>query len=163
MHPAGPSIPMDGLLTHSLVFSDQDRSRPYYQSVFDGTVVWEREPVIFQVSNSLAILNVSGCPKPTVTLTTPIDLDRASAFMSVRVADTHEVYTDRSAEGATFLTEPKDHGLEVPHISETRTVIFDRSWPVDRPFADMTSLTRIISALVYLSDSGAAAFEADSS
>jgi len=117
MHPADLPNPMDGfVLTHFLVVSDQDRSRDYYQSVFDGTVVRERDPVILRVSNSWIILNVGGGPtddKPTVTLTTPIDPDRASAFMNVRVADIHKAYAEWSARGATFLTEPKDHGVEV--------------------------------------------------
>ena len=117
MHPADLPNPTDGfVLTHFLVVSDQDRSRDYYQSVFDGKVVRERDPVILRVSNSWIILNVGGGPtddKPTVTLTTPIDPDRASAFMNVRVADIHKVYVDWSARGATFLTEPKDHGVEV--------------------------------------------------
>ena len=79
-------------------------------------VVRERDPVILRVSNSWIILNVGGGPtddKPTVTLTTPIDPDRASAFMNVRVADIHKAYAYWSARGATFLTEPKDHGVEV--------------------------------------------------
>jgi len=117
MHPADLPNPMDGfVLTHFLVVADQDRSRDYYQSVFDGTVVRERDPVILRVSNSWIILNVGGGPtndKPTVTLTTPIDPDRASAFMNVRVADIHKAYAEWSARGATFLTEPKDHGAEV--------------------------------------------------
>jgi catechol 2,3-dioxygenase-like lactoylglutathione lyase family enzyme len=33
--------------------------------------------------------------------------------MNVRVADIHKVYAEWSARGATFLTEPKDHGVEV--------------------------------------------------
>ena len=41
------------------------------------------------------ILNSGGGPtddKPTVTLSTPPDPDRTSAFLNVRVADIHEVY-----------------------------------------------------------------------
>jgi catechol 2,3-dioxygenase-like lactoylglutathione lyase family enzyme len=33
--------------------------------------------------------------------------------MNVRVADIHKVYADWSARGATVLTEPKDHGIDV--------------------------------------------------
>ena len=32
------------VLTHFLVVSDQDRSREFYQNVFDGKVVLERRP-----------------------------------------------------------------------------------------------------------------------
>jgi lactoylglutathione lyase len=109
--------PRDGfVLTHFLVVSDQDRSRAFYQSLFDAQVLVERDPVILKVANSWIILNTGGGPtadKPTVTLTTPPDPDRASAFLNVRVADIDAVYRDWSAKGATFLTEPKDMGAEL--------------------------------------------------
>lgn len=96
--------------------SDQDRSRDFYVSVFGGQVVLERNPVIIKVANSWLILNVGGEPtddKPEVILTTPPDPNRTSAFLNVRVADIARVYREWSARGATFLTEPKDHGREI--------------------------------------------------
>jgi lactoylglutathione lyase len=104
------------VLTHFLVVSDQDRSREFYQSVFEAKVVLERDPVIMKLANSWLILNVGGGPtddKPTVTLTTPGDPDQASAFLNIRVADIAAVYAEWSARGAEFLTEPKDHGREI--------------------------------------------------
>jgi catechol 2,3-dioxygenase-like lactoylglutathione lyase family enzyme len=98
------------------VVSDQDRSRDFYQSLFDGQVLLERDPVIMKVANTWLILNVGGGPtddKPSVTLTTPSDPNRASAFLNVRVADISKVYKEWSAKGAEFLTEPKDHGREI--------------------------------------------------
>ena len=45
--------PRDGfVLTHFLVVSDQDRSRLFYQTLFDGLVLIERDPVIMKVANS---------------------------------------------------------------------------------------------------------------
>jgi lactoylglutathione lyase len=109
--------PADGfVITHFLVVSDQDRSREFYRTVFDAKVALERDPVILKVANTWLILNVGGGPtddKPTVTLTTPPDPDRTSAFLNVRVADIHKAYEEWSAKGATFLTEPKDHGREI--------------------------------------------------
>jgi lactoylglutathione lyase len=109
--------PRDGLvLTHFLVVSDQDRSREFYQSVFGATVALERDPVVLRLANSWLILNVGGGPtddKPTVTLTTPPDPHQTSAFLNLRVADIAAAYTDWSAKGAVFLTEPKDHGREI--------------------------------------------------
>lgn len=109
--------PAEGfVLTHFLVVSDQDRSREFYRSLLDGRVVLERDPVIMKVANSWLILNVGGGPtddKPTVTLATPRDPDRTSAFLNIRVADIAKVYREWSAKGATFLTEPKDHGSEI--------------------------------------------------
>jgi catechol 2,3-dioxygenase-like lactoylglutathione lyase family enzyme len=104
------------VLTHFLVVSDQDRSREFYQTLLGGKVVSPRDPVIMKVANSWLILNDGGGPtddKPTVTLTTPADPDRTSAFLNIRVADIHAIYDEWSAKGAQFLTEPKDHGREI--------------------------------------------------
>lgn len=109
--------PSEGfLITHFLVVADQDRSRDFYQSILGGTVVLERDPVILRVANSWLILNVGGGPtddKPDVTLSTPQNKDRTSAFLNVRVADIDSVYRDWTAKGAEFLTPPKDHGREI--------------------------------------------------
>ena len=117
MNPDDFPAPSEGfVITHFLVVSDQDRSREFYRSLLDGTVVLERDPVILRVANSWLILNVGGGPtddKPTVTLTTPSDPDRTSAFLNVRVADIQKVYDDWTAKGAEFLTPPKDHGREI--------------------------------------------------
>ncbi len=124
------------VLTHFLVVSDQDRSREFYQSVFGATVVRERDPVILRLANSWLILNVGGGPtddKPTVTLTTPADPDRTSAFLNIRVADIAAAYADWSARGAEFLTEPKDHGRENPGLHPGSRWAPDRGGPGDRP------------------------------
>ena len=117
MNPEDFPAPQQGfVLTHFLVVADQDRSREFYRTVFGGQVVLERDPVIMKVANSWLILNVGGGPtddKPTVTLETPRDPNRTSAFLNVRVADIQQVYKEWSARGATFLTEPKDHGQEI--------------------------------------------------
>jgi catechol 2,3-dioxygenase-like lactoylglutathione lyase family enzyme len=104
------------VLTHFLVVSDQNRSRDFYQRLFGGRIVLERDPVIIKIANSWLILNSGGGPtddKPTVTLATPADPNRTSAFLNVRVANIDKVYREWSAKGAHFLTEPKDHGREI--------------------------------------------------
>ena len=104
------------VLTHFLVVSDQNRSRDFYQRLFGGRIVLERDPVIIKIANSWLILNSGGGPtddKPTVTLTTPADPNRTSAFLNVRVANIDKIYREWSAKGAHFLTEPKDHGREI--------------------------------------------------
>jgi lactoylglutathione lyase len=109
--------PAEGfVITHFLVVSDQDRARDFYCSLFDGKVLLERDPAIMKVANTWLILNEGGGPtddKPSVTLETPSDPDRTSAFLNVRVADIKLIYEQWSAKGAKFLTEPKDHGREI--------------------------------------------------
>jgi catechol 2,3-dioxygenase-like lactoylglutathione lyase family enzyme len=69
-----------------------------------------------KVANTWLTLDGGGAPtddKPTVTLTTPPDPNRTSAFLNVRVADIDKVYKDWSAKGVEFLTAPQDHGREI--------------------------------------------------
>jgi lactoylglutathione lyase len=117
MDPGDFPAPKDGfVITQFLVVSDQDRSRDFYQKVFGAKVVLERDPVIMKIANTWLILNVGGGPtddKPTVTLAPPDDPNHANAFLNFRVADIKKVYKEWSAKGATFLTEPKDHGREI--------------------------------------------------
>ena len=71
---------------------------------------------MIKVANSWLILNEGGGPtddKPDVTLETPTDPTRTSAFLNIRVADVQAAYEDWRAKGATFLTPPKDHGREI--------------------------------------------------
>ncbi len=117
MNPDDFPAPKEGfVITHLLVVADQDRSREFYRSLFEGQVVLERDPVVMKVANTWLMLNVGGGPtddKPGVTLTAPPDPGRASAFLNVRVADIAKVYQEWSAKGAEFLTPPKDHGREI--------------------------------------------------
>ena len=88
------------VVTHFLVVADQDRSRDFYRAVFGATVVEERDPVVMKIAHSWLILIVGGGPtdyKPTVTLATPADPDRASAFLNIRVADIGRAYREWSA------------------------------------------------------------------
>jgi lactoylglutathione lyase len=109
--------PTEGfVITHFLVVSDQDRSRDFYERLFDARVVVARDPVILKVANSWLILNEGGGPtddKPTVTLTTPQDPTTTSAFLNIRVADIQQAYKEWSAKGAEFLTPPMDRGAEI--------------------------------------------------
>src|SRR5436189_4707208 len=108
--------PAEGfVVTNFLVVSDQDRSREFYRSIFDGKVVREKDPVIMRVANSWLILNVGGGPtddKPTVTLRTPQNPNEVSSFMNIRVADIQSCYEEWRKRGAEFLTEPKEHKFE---------------------------------------------------
>jgi catechol 2,3-dioxygenase-like lactoylglutathione lyase family enzyme len=114
---AEPPAPDEGfVLTHFVVSNDVERSRRFYSDVLGGETVLEGEPSIVQLANSWVIINVGGGPtddKPTVTLETPPDPDRTSAFLNIRVADVQSVYEEWSSRGAEFLTPPQDRGGEI--------------------------------------------------
>ena len=117
MNPDDFPAPREGfVITHVLVVSDQDRSREFYRSLLGGQVLVERDPVIMKVANTWLTLTTGGDPtddKPDVSLGTPVDPGHSSGFLNVRVADIARVYQEWSANGAKFLTEPKDHGREI--------------------------------------------------
>ena len=114
---AEPPAPAEGIvLTHFIVSDDVERSRRFYADVLGGEVVLEGEPTIVALANGWIIINVGGGPtedKPTVTLETPADPDRTSAFLNIRVADIASVYDEWKARGADFLTPPMDRGAEI--------------------------------------------------
>ena len=104
------------ILTHFIVSDDVERSRRFYTDVLGGETVRAGEPSFVALANSWIIINRGGGPtddKPTVTLETPRDPDRASSFLNIRVADVQAVYDDWSARGANFLTPPKQRETEI--------------------------------------------------
>jgi lactoylglutathione lyase len=117
LSPGDFPAPREGfVITHVLVVTDPDRSRDFYRSLLGGRVLLEGDPVIMKVANTWLTLVTGGDPtddKPGVSLGTPADPGQASGFINVRVADIAAVYREWSAKGAEFLTEPKDHGVEI--------------------------------------------------
>jgi len=104
------------LLTHFVVAADVERSRRFYTDVLGGVTVQTGEPAYVALANSWIIINVGGGPtedKPTVTLEPPRDLDRASSFLNLRVADIHTLYAEWTARGAEFLTPPIQRETEI--------------------------------------------------
>ena len=109
--------PKEGfILTHFLTVADVKRSAEFYMRIFGGSVVRRGEPTILQIANSWLIVNVGGGPtddKPTVTLRPPQNPNEVSSFLNIRVADIRASYEEWRRRGAEFLTEPKDHGVEI--------------------------------------------------
>jgi catechol 2,3-dioxygenase-like lactoylglutathione lyase family enzyme len=109
--------PSEGfLLTHFIVSADVPRSAAFYSDVLGGEVVLEGEPTIVALANGWVIINVGGGPtddKPEVTLETPPDPNRTSAFLNIRVADIQRCYEEWGSKGAEFMTEPKQHEREI--------------------------------------------------
>ncbi len=112
-----PEPPSDAIvLTHFIVSDDVERSRRFYTDVLGGKLERSGEPTNIALGNSWIVINSGGGPtddKPTVTLETPRDLDRVSAFLNIRVKDIETVYAEWSARGAEFLTPPKHHAYEI--------------------------------------------------
>jgi catechol 2,3-dioxygenase-like lactoylglutathione lyase family enzyme len=109
--------PKEGIvLTHFLTVSDVSRAADFYSRILGGEVIREGEPTIIQLANSWVIVNVGGGPtddKPTVTLHPPENLNEATSFLNIRVADVWACYRLWKSRGAAFLTEPKDHPTEI--------------------------------------------------
>src|SRR6266702_5924873 len=109
--------PKEGfILTHFLTVADVKRSAEFYVRILGGTVVRSGEPTIIQIANSWLIVNVGGGPtddKPNVTLRPPQNPNEVSSFLNIRVADIRASYEEWRRRGAEFLTEPKDHGVEI--------------------------------------------------
>ena len=110
-------VPTEGiLLTHFIVSNDVERSRRFYTEVLGGVTVRSGEPTYVALSNGWIIINAGGGPtddKPTVTLETPPDPNRASSFLNLRVADIDAVYSEWTARGAEFLTPPIQRETEI--------------------------------------------------
>ncbi|HEY2672622.1 MAG TPA: VOC family protein [Rugosimonospora sp.] len=104
------------VLTHLLIVRDVDRSREFYERVLGAVCVRERQPCILRFHNSYIVINTEGGPtddKPTVQARAPQDSATLSSAMNIRVTDVHAVYEQWRARGGDFLTEPKDHGVEI--------------------------------------------------
>jgi catechol 2,3-dioxygenase-like lactoylglutathione lyase family enzyme len=109
--------PAEGIaITYFIVSRDVERSRRFYTEVLGGEAVLEGELSIVALANAWVTIGLGGGPtedKPTVTLEAPSDLERASSFMNIRVADVFAMYELWRARGATFLTPPIDRGVEI--------------------------------------------------
>ncbi|MEV4755927.1 VOC family protein [Micromonospora sp. NPDC049559] len=104
------------ILTHLLIVRDVDRSREFYERVLGAECVRERMPAVLRFHNSYIVINTEGGPtddKPDVQARAPRDAGTLSSAMNIRVTDVRAVYEQWRARGGEFLTEPKDHGVEI--------------------------------------------------
>lgn len=109
--------PKEGfVISHFLTVENINRSADFYLQIFGGRVIRKGEPTIIQIANSWIVLNVGGGPtddKPEITLRTPSNINKFNSFLNIRVADIWKSYKEWQTKGAQFITEPKDHGIEI--------------------------------------------------
>src|SRR5262252_2034661 len=93
--------PTEGIaITYFIVSRDVERSRRFYVDVLGGETVFQGDPTIVALANGWVTISVGGGPtpdKPDVTLEAPVDLNRVSGFLNIRVADIHAVYEQWAA------------------------------------------------------------------
>ncbi|GAB2960259.1 VOC family protein [Micromonospora polyrhachis] len=110
-------VPEEGaVLTHLLIVRDVDRSREFYQRVLGAEPVRERQPCVLRFHNSYIVLNTEGGPtddKPEIQARAAPEPGMLGSAMNIRVRDVHAVYDEWRSRGGEFLTEPKDHGVEI--------------------------------------------------
>ena len=109
------------VLTHLLIVRDVDGSGEFYERVLEATVIREREPCVLRFQNGYIVLNTEGGPtddKPDVQAQAPRDSRTLGSTMNVRVTDIHAVYEQWRSRGGEFLTEPKDHDLEIRYLRD---------------------------------------------
>ncbi len=105
-------------LTHILVVEDLDRAKAFYHDVLGADL--QREyggtACVLRFLGSWLLLVTGGEPtddKPDVTMEPPVDLDRVSHAMTIRVPDCQAAYQTLRERGAIFLTSPVASPREV--------------------------------------------------
>ena len=113
----GFPAPSEGfIVTHLLIVADQDRSRGFYSNVLGGKVIREHNPAVVRLGNSWIVINSGGGPtddKPDVIASPPQSSHVLTSCLNIRVADVGAIYGEWKERGADFITEPKDHGVEI--------------------------------------------------
>jgi catechol 2,3-dioxygenase-like lactoylglutathione lyase family enzyme len=114
-----PVFPGDATdLTRLLVVDDLARSIAWYRDVLGAELVGEYggTSAVFRFVSSWLLLVTGGDPtadKPTTTMATPADPDRASAELIVAVPDCRAAHAELVARGAAFLADPVEYPWEI--------------------------------------------------
>lgn len=112
-------FPSEGMeLTNILVVSEIGRSVAFYRDVLGAELIREYggTSAVFSFQGAWLLLVTGGEPtpdKPTVTFAPPIEPDRVSHAMTIRVPDCQAAYETLAARGAEFLTPPVTSDWEV--------------------------------------------------
>ena len=112
---------IDYVVTYTIIASDIARSVAFYRDVLEATVVRqgtrEGEPMFLRLGNLWLTVNLGGGTptddKPAVAVSPQTHPDVLSTFLNLRVRNIAECYRLWSSRGATFITEPKVHAMEI--------------------------------------------------
>lgn len=105
-------------LSHILVVADVQAATAFYRDVLGANLYREYGGTtsVLEFQGAWIVLVTGGGPtadKPTVTFEPPVDADRVSHSMTIRVPDCRAAYETLRSRGATFLTDPVESEWEV--------------------------------------------------
>jgi catechol 2,3-dioxygenase-like lactoylglutathione lyase family enzyme len=112
-------FPVDAVeVTLLLVVADVPRSRRFYVDVLGAELFREYggDSAVLRFQGTWLLLVTAGGPtpaKPTVHFAPPVDPDRVSHQITMRVPDCQAAYETLSGRGAAFLHPPVDRGGEI--------------------------------------------------
>jgi catechol 2,3-dioxygenase-like lactoylglutathione lyase family enzyme len=111
-----PSETME--LSHILVVGDVEAATTFYRDVVGAGLyrAYGGTTSVLQFQGAWIVLVTGGGPtadKPTVTFEPPVDADRVSHSMTIRVPDCRAAYDTLRSRGARFLTAPVESEWEV--------------------------------------------------
>ena len=110
--PEGSQPAYEIALAHFIVSDDVERSRRFYTEVLGGTTIRSGEPTYVALANSWIIINASAASLRART-TTPSRHRTIRTWASSTSGSRTPLYAEWSAQGAEFLTPPKQHKTEV--------------------------------------------------
>jgi catechol 2,3-dioxygenase-like lactoylglutathione lyase family enzyme len=112
-------FPVEGVeLTLLLVVADIERARAFYAEVLGAKLFREYGggSAVLEFQRNWLLLVTGGGPtedKPDVVFAPPLDPNRVSHQLTMRVPDCRAAYEVLTSRGAEFLTPPVDRGGEI--------------------------------------------------
>lgn len=112
-------FPVEGVeLTLLLVVADIERARAFYVDVLGARLFREYggTSAVLEFQGNWLLLVTGGGPtedKPDVAFEPPLDPNRVSHQLTMRVPDCRAAYEVLRSRGAEFLTPPVDRGGEI--------------------------------------------------
>ena len=111
-------FPVDGVeMSVLLIVRDLDTARQFYRDVLGADEYREYEDTaVYQFQGIWLIVTVEGGPtedKPDISMVAPVDTQRASVSLTMRVPDCQAAYDVLTSRGAQFVTPPHSRDGEI--------------------------------------------------